>query len=159
MNEQLLHLASPALYGWCYGLSVLSALLPWLNGEVVVLTLSTQASSFPALLGLVLMASAGQMTGKVVLYWSSRRALRAAGGRAGAKLDAWRQRLESRPLKALAVVLLSSAVGLPPFYLITILAGGLKIGFPRYLAVGTLGRLMRFGSLVFFPRLVLAAWR
>jgi membrane protein YqaA with SNARE-associated domain len=144
----------------CYfGLAVASAVFPWVNAEVIVLSLPAVAPSKAALVVLLLVATAGQMTGKCFLYWASRKGNRVLRGRAGELLSKWRAYLETRPSRAVALVLVSSIVGLPPFYLMTILAGALKMNFLTYLTAGTAGRLVRFGALVTLPHLALSIFK
>lgn len=139
-----------------FGLAVASAVFPWVNAEVIVLSLPAVAPSRAALVLLVLIATAGQMTGKCFLYWAGRKGNKVLPGRAGKVLIKWRDRLEARPSKAVALVLISSVVGLPPFYLMTLLAGALRMNFLVYLTAGTAGRLVRFGVLVMLPQLALS---
>jgi membrane protein YqaA with SNARE-associated domain len=139
-----------------FGLAVTSAVCPWVNAEVIVLSIPAVAPSKAALVLLVLTATAGQMTGKCLLYWAGRKGNRVLPGRAGKALTTWRDRLEARPAKAVALVLISSVVGLPPFYLMTLLAGALRMNFLVYLTAGTTGRLVRFGVLVMLPQLALS---
>jgi membrane protein YqaA with SNARE-associated domain len=145
---------------WCFALTVASAVFPWVNAELIVLSLPAFASSKAALLVLVLVATAGQMTGKCVLYWTGRKSDSVlARRRVGKALQKWRERLEARPVRAMMLVLLSSLTGLPPFYVMTLVAGALKMNFPVYLVAGTTGRLVRFGALVTIPHLVLSHFR
>jgi membrane protein YqaA with SNARE-associated domain len=139
-----------------FALAVASAVFPWVNAEVIVLSLPAVAPSKTALLLLVLIATAGQMTGKCFLYWAGRKGNRVLPGRAGKALARWRERLEARPARAVVLVLVSSVVGLPPFYLMTLLAGALRMNFLVYLTAGTAGRLVRFGALVMLPQLALS---
>jgi membrane protein YqaA with SNARE-associated domain len=126
-------------YAWCLSLSIVSALVPWVNGEVILLSLTAVARSPWARLLLVLSASAGQMAGKCVLYWAGKGVIR----------------FEQSPARMLSLVFVSSAVGIPPFYVITILAGVLRVRFGPFFAVGACGRVVRFGALAFIPWLVL----
>lgn len=144
---------------WCFGLTVASAIFPWINAEIIVLALPSVAANKMTLFLLVLVATAGQMTGKCVVYWLGRRGNRVLSTRAGKALSKWRGRLETRPSRAAILVLFSSLVGLPPFYVITLLAGALKMNFPLYLSLGTAGRLVRFGLLVMLPQLAISSFR
>lgn len=144
---------------WCFGLTVASAVFPWVNAEIIVLSLPALATSKTALLVLLLVATAGQMTGKCALYWAGRTGNRALPGRAGRTLLKWRERLEARPSRAAALVLVSSVTGLPPFYVMTLLAGAMKMKFPLYIVMGTTGRLLRFGALVTLPHFALSLFR
>jgi membrane protein YqaA with SNARE-associated domain len=141
----------------CFALTVASAILPWLNAEIIVLALPAVAHSRWALAVLVVTAVAGQMAGKCVVYWAGLNSVRAASPRMTRALERWRGRMTRRPSSATTIVLLSSLVGFPPFFLITAIAGALKLRFSAFLAAGTAGRLIRFGALVFVPPLV-ASW-
>jgi membrane protein YqaA with SNARE-associated domain len=50
-----------------------------------------------------------------------------------------------------AVILASATFGFPPFYLTTLVAGALRIGFGTFLAAGFLGRLLHFGAIAMAP--------
>ena len=132
----------------CFGLTVASAVLPWLNAEIIVLALPAVTHSRGGLALLVCIAVAGQMTGKGLVYWLGRKGARRASPTMTAKLDRWRSRMTRRPSSPVAIVFLSSAVGLPPFFAITAIAGALKLDFVEFLAAGAAGRLIRFGGLV-----------
>lgn len=145
--------------GWamaaCFVLAIVSAIFPWVNAEIIVLSLPAVAKSQVDLVVLVLVAAAGQMAGKCAVYWGSRTGLRLPTGRIAAVLARWRTRVAARPRSPLALVLLSSTVGIPPFYLMTMVAGALKVNFLEYLLVGTCGRLLRFSALVIGSAFVL----
>jgi membrane protein YqaA with SNARE-associated domain len=146
------------MIGWglalsCFSLSILSALMPWVNGEVLLLSLSAFAPSRYALALLVILTSAGQMTGKCILYWASRGVIPIKKGRLGKSLNSWKERFERSPSKVMGIVFISALSGIPPFYVITLLSGALRLRFGRFLAVGTIGRLLHFGVLVLIPQL------
>jgi len=147
-------------FGWaclfCFGFSVASAVFPWLAVEVVVLALPAVARSPLALAGLVCVVTAGQMTGKGLVYWTGRRSA-LSSPRVARSIDRWQARLTRSRAGPVTVVFLSSAVGIPPFFLVTAMAGTVRLSFSRFMLAGTLGRLVRFGLLVFVPQLV-TAW-
>jgi membrane protein YqaA with SNARE-associated domain len=101
----------------------------------------------------VLLASAGQMAGKCFLYWAGRGSCRFQSAGIGRVVGSWTKRFEGSPSRLLALVFLSSAVGIPPFYVITILAGALRIKFGPFIGIGAFGRLVRFSLLVAIPQL------
>jgi len=151
---------SPVWVGlWVYGLTVASAIVPWINAEIIVLSLPAFATSREALFVLLLIATAGQMTGKCAVYWAGAGSGRVLPARIAAAVASWRDRLAARPIKAAALVFVSSTFGLPPFYLMSLVAGALRMNFPLFLTVGTVGRLLRFGTLVLIPHLVLPWFR
>ncbi len=149
--------------GWmflfCFAYTLVSAVLPWINAEALVVSLPLMASSRTELLALILVATAGQMLGKCAVYWSGRGAGSSPPERLEASIERWRGRFARRPSAALGMVFVSSAVGLPPFYVMSLLAGALKLDFVRFLASGTCGRLVRFGVLALCSQSVVALFR
>lgn len=139
-----------------YGAAVLSAVAPWINAELIMLS-AVPLSGSPLQLGaLVSAVTAGQMTGKAVMYWIARRSSRSPGPRLQRLLGRWQERFHRSPRAALGVTLVSSLVGFPPFYLVAVAAGAFNVAFSRFLAVGTLGRLIHFTVVAFLPHF---AWR
>ncbi len=139
-------------YAWCYALLIVSALVPWVNSEVIVLSLSALVPSHTGQVMLVLFAAAGQMTGKSVLFWVGRGVVKLGPGQRA--LELWRQKIERRQSSGLTVLFLSSTLGIPPLYPMSVLAGSLRVPFDRFVAVGAGGRLLRYAALVFAPRLL-----
>lgn len=139
-----------------YTLAVLSAVLPWVNAELVMLSAVPLAGSFLQLGALVGVVTAGQMTGKAAMYWIGRYTSRPPGPRLQTILGRWQERLERCPRSALGVTFVSSIVGIPPFYVVAMAAGALNMAFSRFLAVGVLGRLIHFGVVAFVPHFT---WR
>ncbi len=142
-----------SLYLSCYGLAVASAMLPWLNAEAIVLSLCTAARSWPALAVIALLATAGQVTGKGAMYWMARTG--AGQARLPARAQRWQARLARRSTHPIAWVFLSAVVGVPPLYLVTLLAGAARVSFGRFLAAAAVGRLLHFGALVCVPGVLL----
>ena len=140
----------------CYAIAVVSAVVPWVNAEVVMLSAVPLAGSPYQLGALVTLVTLGQMTGKAIMYWVSRNATRPRAPRLQDAIDRWRERLHQHPGSALGVMLVSSTLGFPPFYIVAIAAGALNVAFGRCLAVGTAGRLIHFALLAFLPQLL---WR
>ena len=143
------------LLPFCFLLSIVSALVPWVNGEILLLSLTALARSPSDLVGLVLAASAGQMAGKCGLYWAGRGAGRLQTPRIRGIVSRWKERFEQNPARMLMLVFVSSAVGIPPFYVITVLAGALRLKFAPFIGVGACGRLVRFGLLVSVPQIAI----
>ena len=149
----------PGPYLWCFTLSIVSALVPWVNGEVVLLSLAALAHTPWARALLVLSASAGQMAGKCVLYWAGKGVIPLHSGRVKTIVSTWKSRFEQSPSKLLSLVFVSSAMGIPPFYVITILAGVFRLRFGPFFTVGACGRLVRFGVLAFVPWIIIQWFR
>jgi membrane protein YqaA with SNARE-associated domain len=137
-----------------YGLAVVSAVIPWVNAELVMISAIPVANSPSALAALVVVVSAGQMTGKAAMYWASRKSTRARSPFVQRAVDRWRARLQRRPRSALAVIFLSALVGFPPFFTVSLAAGALGVEFRRFLAAGATGRLMHFALVAYLPGLL-----
>jgi membrane protein YqaA with SNARE-associated domain len=127
-----------------------------MNAEIIVLSLPAVAHSRAALIALVVIATAGQMTGKCIVYCAGRKGDRVLPERLSTALMKWSARFETRPRRAALLVLVSSLTGLPPFFLMTLVAGAVKMNLALFLTAGTTGRLLRFGALVTLPQLVLS---
>jgi membrane protein YqaA with SNARE-associated domain len=138
----------------CFALTVVSAIVPWVNAELIVLSLPVLAPSRSTLALLLLVATAGQMTGKVAVYWAARGGARVPSPRVARLLERWRPRFAASRRSAAGFVVLSSAVGIPPFFVTTLAAGALRMNLTEFIAAGTCGRLLRFGALVVVPDLV-----
>lgn len=125
--------------------SVLSGFVPIVNGEVVAVTaamLVTPDAHGPLLAACV----GGQMLAKLCLYgiarWSPKRLPTRAQG-AIARFEALSQKRGS-----MLIVFASAAIGMPPFYLVTIAAGALRLPAVLFAACGMAGTLARYAVVV-----------
>ena len=99
-----------------------------------------------------LLASAGQMVGKCILYWAGRGAIPMKKGRLAKLMHSWRGRFERSPKKTMSLVFVSAVSGIPPFYVITILSGAFRLRFGSFLTIGACGRLLHFGVIALIPQ-------
>lgn len=146
-------MAAPLLLS-SFALAVVSAIVPWVNGELVLLSYVAQTTSTADLSQIVIAVTAGQVSGKSVLYWLARRARRLPPPAVEAAIARWRDRLARRPLAGLATMFASATFGVPPLYLTTLAAGSLVVEFGAFLAVVVCGRLLHFGAIALAPRVV-----
>ena len=142
----------------CFALTVVSAVVPWVNAELVLLSFTTTTSSPGMMAALVVVATAGQMTGKLALYAAGWRSAGSPSARIARVLDTWRPRCEANPWRADWLVLISSTIGIPPFIATSLLAGALRMRIARFLVAGGTGRLIRFGALAMAGDLVAGAF-
>jgi membrane protein YqaA with SNARE-associated domain len=144
-------LARPfGLYLATYFVCFVSGFVPLVNTEVYLLSVST-LGGLPVALPLTLSAALGQMTAKSLLYLAGRGVLRIPLGRYEPKLQAARVALEAHRQRTWAFLFTSALGGLPPFYVISVLAGSLRVGFPTFFSAGLAGRFLRFGLCVIVP--------
>lgn len=127
-----------------------SALVPIINLEAY-LAVRAAVAEVDAVWLLALVAAVGQMVGKLVWYQIGASSLDWAWVRrkvekpkAKERLELWRGRTHDRPVLAGSLVLLSAVVGLPPFAVVAVLAGQLRMSLPMFLVLGLLGRWLRF---------------
>ena len=71
------------------------------------------------------------------------------------KIEAVQKKFEDWENKADGLMLISASVGMPPFYVVSFVAGALKLHYIRFLIAGIIGRSIRFAAIVYFPQLVL----
>jgi membrane protein YqaA with SNARE-associated domain len=130
-----------------------SSLLPVSPIEAVLVGLSV---SVPAalLLPVTILATVGHMAAKTLVYVGSRGiAEPAVAARHAAGLARVRTLLARRRGLQLLTVLVSAATGVPPFYLVTVCCGVLRLPLRDYLLAGVVGRGLRFAALALLPRL------
>ena len=136
-------------YFFCVG----SGFIPVMNAEAYLLVVS--ATSSPAtIVPLILAAGFGQMTAKTAMYFAGRGVISLPLGKYRERLDATSQKLSKSKLGPGGFVLVSASTGLPPFYVVSILAGTVRIPFLVYFVPGTIGRLTRFAVFVLAPQLI-----
>lgn len=127
---------------------VLSGLIPIINGELFMLgAIRLLADDLPGALAVAVLMAIGQMIAKIVLYQAARKATDLGTGRFATKLRDARKRVEKWRDKPLLITFVSAVFGLPPFYLVTLVAGILEVRFVAFLWLGITGRLIRFIAL------------
>ena len=96
-----------------------------------------------------------QMFGKVVWYYLGANALnwgwvrrKVETPKAEARLQVWRTRTQERPVVAGGLVFLSAASGFPPFAIVAVLAGQLRMSLTLFFVLGLLGRWLRFAAVL-----------
>jgi membrane protein YqaA with SNARE-associated domain len=134
------------------GIAVLSALVPLVNIEAYLIGLGavTAVGNVWLLSGV---AAVGQMAGKLVWYYLGANALRWGWVRrrvetpkAQARLELWRSRTHENEWLAGGLTLVSAFSGFPPFAIVAVLAGQLRMSLLLFLVTGTVGRWLRFAA-------------
>lgn len=145
------------------GLAALSAVVPLINIEAIVV-LAAAKDSAPAWL-LVLMSAVGQMGGKLFWYYGGRElqrfgfvARRMAKPRARAAMERWQARTEGRPWFTAGLLFVSAVVGLPPYAVLAVVAGALRVRLWVFLVTGFVGRALRFWAVIGGTTAVVSWW-
>lgn len=145
------------LFASLFGMSIASGLIPIINAELLVLG-GVVAVDTPAMVVLVVVvASLGQMVAKVAMFAGAGQATRFLGPSKMAKLETYKAKVEAHP-NIVFLVFISSLIGLPPLYVISILAGALDMVLWQFFVAGLLGRLLRFGVLAGIPSFFDGLW-
>src|SRR5262245_38771239 len=97
------------------------------------------------------------MIAKSVVYFGGRGLVELPRGRFANRTHDLLARANRWPNTNTLFLLCSAATGVPPFYVITIAAGTLRVPFARFFAVGLAGRIIRFAVLVALPQTLKAA--
>jgi membrane protein YqaA with SNARE-associated domain len=134
--------------------SLLGGLLPFINTELIVLAAAAAAPS-QLLLPLILIAATTQMVAKTVLYLGGRGLMRFPNRRL--RFDAAVRNAKRLEHGGSVFLFVSAATGFPPFYLMSIASGAMKLPFGRFLVLGFIGRLVRFGAVMGAPHLIRTA--
>lgn len=130
----------------------IGGLLPWVNSELVLLAAAV-ALPPTGLTPLVLACAASQMAAKVAVYGVTRWAPERLPRRARAALER-AERYRKRPRLLAAAVFFGSAVSVPPFYLVTLASGVLKVPFLVFALAGLGGTAVRYGVIVWVARVL-----
>lgn len=144
------------------GLAVASAVIPVINIEAIIALAATQGDAPGSMI--VAASAVGQMTGKLLWYYGGRElerfgfvARRMNKPKAKAAMERWRARTEGRPWFAAGLLLLSSTIGIPPYAVIAVVAGALRVPVVVFLVTGLVGRGLRFW-LVIGGATAIASW-
>jgi membrane protein YqaA with SNARE-associated domain len=137
---------------FCYAIA--SALIPVLNLEVYLGAVAAKAPHVP-LWELAVLAGGGQMVGKVLWYHAGRHSLRVPwmrrkmeSARWQASYEKWNGWIAERHGHTGVISLLAAFTGIPPFAVISVLAGSLGMNFWLFLTTGLIGRTLRFGAVL-----------
>jgi membrane protein YqaA with SNARE-associated domain len=136
-----------------FGICIVSALVPLVNAELVLLGAVAYAPREMAI-PLAGAAALGQMVGKVVMYFVGRGALRLPGQRVRRVMAQAEAKLKDRQGMENAIYCTSAFLGIPPYYLVAVTSGMVHYPLPRFVVLGLLGRFARFATLVSIPGLL-----
>ncbi|GGD06185.1 VTT domain-containing protein [Nocardioides daphniae] len=128
--------------------AAVSALFPVVNAEVYVASIAVTSGSS---VWLALAAAVGQMVGKSIWYLAGLGgtripwiATKLARPKWQARLEKWHARTDGRPVATMMLFFVSALTGFPPFAVLSVLAGVLRLRLWVFLVAGTAGRFLRF---------------
>ena len=129
--------------------SAVSAVVAFLALEGYLAVAATN-DTYPSV-ALALAAATGQILGKLLWYWAGAGTTRLPwlrhkleAPRVAAALTRWRNRTDGRPVYTGVVLFASAFAGLPPFMVMSVVAGVLRVRMWLFLSTGLVGRFLRF---------------
>jgi membrane protein YqaA with SNARE-associated domain len=140
-------------------LAFVSAFVPLVSIELALVVAAAAGTSGRLLVAQVLLAAAGQMIGKSCFFlggrtaltrWTSRKAPRRSGG--SQRLRRLVARAARQRGAAAATVFVSAVSGLPPFALVSALAGAWRLRLSSFFVLGLAGRSARFAGVLLVPQ-------
>jgi len=140
-----------ALYAATFGFAFVSGIIPFvLNIELFLLAVAafTDASAV-AVVGL---AATGQTAAKLVLYLVGKGALNLKWVKKSAASKA-ADAFAKRPRSGLGVVAASAAIGVPPLYAVSLVAGTLRLPLVAFTLIVFAGMLLRLSAIYLAPGL------
>jgi membrane protein YqaA with SNARE-associated domain len=145
-------LQSVGVFGGTYVVCLVSGFIPVVNAELFLLWISLTIAK-TEYIPILLLATAGQMTAKVLMFLSGKGVIHLSKRRYEKKIGSIQEKMKKWENKIDLFIFLSSFTGIPPFYVVSVLSGMMKVNIIRFLIAGTLGRLLRFGLVMYFPQL------
>lgn len=140
--------------------AVASSAIPVLNMEVYIVAAQTQTDWSP--LQLAALSSLGQNIGKLIWYYAAQGAFesswmsrRMQQPKRQARVAKWRKQIEGRPWFSGLITFISAAVGFPPFFVIAVVAGSLRMNVAVFFVAGLIGRTLFFWVLLLGAGLIL----
>lgn len=138
--------------------ATVGGLVPILNIEVYLLG-AVATLDDGALVAMAVAAAVGQTLGKIPYYyvgkgtitapWLKRKA--ATPGKWAARMADWRTKAEDRPIWGAGLLALSSFASIPPFMVVSVLAGVVRMNPVLFCVLTFVTRLARFLILVLAP--------
>ena len=149
------------LVGGIFFLALVASFVPLLSVELALIVSVAAGTSIGLLLAQVAVAAAGQMIGKSCYFLGGRTAFQwfegrdhAGPRRLAARLLGFVTRKARQRGVAAAAVFFSASTGLPPFALVSAVAGGWRIRLSSFFVVGFAGKSARFAGVLLVPGVV-----
>jgi membrane protein YqaA with SNARE-associated domain len=149
-----LHMTELALVGGIFLLALLAGFVPFVSVELALIAYAATHGSIGLLLALAIAAAAGMMVGKSCFFLGGRSAFARNDRRSRPRrlyLPELLSRATGRPQVAAATVFVSAATGVPPFAVVSPLAGGWRLRLSSFFVMGFVGKSARFAGIALVP--------
>ena len=142
------------------GYGILSSAVPLFNMEAYVVLVYARSNA--AAWEVALVGSLGMNLGKLVWYYLARTSLhtpflqrRLSSPKRQAQMQRWTARMQARPGAAGLLTFGSALVGVPPFFVMAIVAGTLRMNVVVFFVAGLIGRTLFFWAILGGTHLIL----
>jgi membrane protein YqaA with SNARE-associated domain len=140
-------IAHVGIWGAAFIIGLVSSVIPFVSAEVFIASVVIATAQNPArVIVLCTIVAVGHIAAKVPMYYGARGATRLAHPKPDGRLARARRWIERWRASPVALTFVSALTGIPPFYAIALLAGMLELPFGGFLAVGLVGRIIRFSA-------------
>lgn len=146
------------------GVSIASALLPFVNIEAYMIVLGAKITPAQAPMYAVV-GGIGQTIGKVIWYYVALKSVNSAWARKKlespkmkASIAKWHARTESNPWVAAAVMFAAAFGGIPPLLAMAVVAGAIAMPLWVFVPTTLVGRILRFWLILIGGDFVGDAW-
>ncbi|CAL9547144.1 hypothetical protein SUDANB121_04377 [Nocardiopsis dassonvillei] len=144
--------------GLAFVVALAAGLVPVINIEVYLLG-AVALNGDGALVAMAVAAGLGQTLGKLPYYYAGRGTLSApwlrrrteTPGKWSERAARWRRRAEERPAWGVGLLALSSFASIPPFVVVSVLAGVVRMNVVLFSAITFVTRTARFLVIVLAP--------
>jgi membrane protein YqaA with SNARE-associated domain len=147
-----------ALVGGIFLLALVASFIPIFSVELALIVSAATGTSIGLLLAQVAVAAVGQMIGKSFYFLGGRSAFQLCECRVharprglGSRVLGFVTRKARQRRVAVATVFFSASTGLPPFALVSALAGGWRIRLASFFVWGFAGKSARFAGVLLVP--------
>lgn len=146
--------AKVGVYAGSFVVGFVSGLVPFINSELYLVAVSPIVARH-SLIPIALLTAVGQMVAKTIIFYAGRGVFKINMGKLEGRIEAVQKKFSEWENKVDLLIFGSATIGLPPFYVVSFVAGALDLHFLRFLVAGLLGRSIRFAVIVYFPQVVL----
>ena len=161
MNTAVL-VAQVGPYAATVVVAFVSGLIPFINIELYLVAIAALASGSYPLWSLGAVAGAGQMGAKSLLFWGGGAVARKRAERKYSqdRIEQLRHRMaRMNPWVLIGTTFVSALVGVPPFIVVSPLAGAVGMKFWRFFLTGLIGRGLRLIIIAESPRAIMGLFR
>ncbi|MEP6817530.1 MAG: VTT domain-containing protein [Marmoricola sp.] len=141
------------LFALTVAFGMVSSVIPVFNMETYLLV--AYAKSDNRALTLAVIGSLGQNLGKLVWYYVCRQSLdipwfkrRLETPKRQAQFERWGEYIQGRPVLSGVLTFVSALVGVPPFFVMAMVAGTLRMNVMIFFVAGLLGRTLFFWAIL-----------